>query len=571
NNLDLTIQHTSSLSATAYQTFAAFEAHSQATYALTILGHTKAELIQEIQRAFNGVVDAFESRKDWQTPIGSYFTPKPLGKTGKVAFVYPGLFTAYLGLGRDIFQLFPKIWDDLTIQSSESPIDRLDRVIHPRSLNKLSSRQLEKLEQQLINDPPIMVDRGIGFARLMSVIMSHYFRVQPHCTFGYSLGEITMICAQDVWKNILTATQSLKSSPLFSNRLAGVKNAVREYWGLPLEPTQDAKTVWSSHVLIAPASQVWKRVKSENRVYLTHINTPNEVAIAGDSQACLNVIESLKCNGFRAPFDQVLHCEVMESECDEITRLCTLPIQQIPKTVFYSTANYEPIAIDSDAIGRSIARGLCQPLDFPRLIDRVYADGARVFVEAGAGSTCSRWIKETLKQREHITIPLNQRGVTDHKSIVKALAKLVSHRVALDLSPLYSSTEIATQRSRSLSTTVTLGGTLIDSFLLSPQTKKIVEVALSTDSLPLAVKESFSHQNLPLSDPPQISQTYEKNEEIVLSILQEPQNQSNSEHNVQLTKTHTAFLQARQEGLQQLSDLIQFQIAIAQNLLDKTS
>ncbi len=349
----------------------------------------------------------------------------------------------------------------------------------------------------------------------------------------------------------------------------------------------------------------------------------------------------------------------MASEYDELVRICTLPIQQIPETVFYSTANYEPIAINSHAIGQSIARGLCQQLDFPRLINRVHADGARIFVEAGAGSTCSRWIKETLKEQEHITIPLNQRGVTDHKSIVKALAKLVSHRVAVDLSPLYNSEKIAIHKNPSLSKIIKLGGTPISCVLLSVETQNIVKAGFSNDLLPLAVKEppipqnllplavkeppipqnllpidvkeppipqnveespmpqnlspidvkeppisqnlspidveeppmpqnlsplavkeppipqnlspigvkeSPIPQNLSHSNPPQISQTYEQKEEVLLSVLQEPQYQHNSEYNANLTKVHTAFLQGRQEGLKQLGEIIQLQIAIAQNL-----
>ena len=55
------------------------------------------------------MANSFEKNQAIKTPVGSYFTPNPLGNEGKVAFVYPGSATAYTGLGKDIFQLFPEL------------------------------------------------------------------------------------------------------------------------------------------------------------------------------------------------------------------------------------------------------------------------------------------------------------------------------------------------------------------------------------------------------------------------------------------------------------------------------
>ena len=119
-------------------------------------------------------------------------------------------------------------------------------------------------------------------------------------------------------------------------------------------------------------------------------------------------------------------------------KVSTLPIQNVPETIFYSAAEYKPITLDSNTIGHNIATTLCQELDFPRLINRVYEDGYRIFIEVGVGGNCSRWISENLKEKEHLSVSLNRRGIDDYTSIIKALAKLVSHRIDIDLSPLYS-------------------------------------------------------------------------------------------------------------------------------------
>ena len=189
--LQETIENCSSLSAAAHLTYAAFQKRSQATYALAILGRNKDELLREIQRALQGVNKAFERGEDWQTPVGSYFTANPLGQRGRlvdsggfwasspIAFVYPGAFNSYMGLARNLFRLFPKIYDDPVIKSVYSRVANIEKILYPRSLKPLSKRQLEALEKQLTEDPLAMLESGTGYAGLITAVMRDYFQVRP--------------------------------------------------------------------------------------------------------------------------------------------------------------------------------------------------------------------------------------------------------------------------------------------------------------------------------------------------------------------------------------------------------
>ncbi len=249
-----------------------------------------------------------------------------------------------------------------------------------------------------------------------------------------------MMYAQGVWANYSSGSHAFNASPLFKGRVSGAKNTVRKYWDLPTietNSTEEHEDFWGTYILMAPVSEVNRCLKNESCVYLTQINTPQEVIIAGNPQACQKIIKKLDCTGFRIPFNLVMHCEPLKLEYSELRELHTLPIQARPPITFYSSANYEPIQLESDSLGHDIARCLSQQLDFPRLINRVYQDNVRIFIEIGAGSSCTRWVDEVLKDKEHIAVSFNRRGIDDHTSLVKALAKLVSHRVPLDLSPLY--------------------------------------------------------------------------------------------------------------------------------------
>ncbi|MBN3895089.1 MAG: PfaB family protein [Nostoc sp. NOS(2021)] len=634
NNLQHTIEASSSLSATASQTFATFEQHPNPKYVLSITGRNTKDLLKEIESARKGVNNAFENGTDWQTPLGSYFTAKPLGKTGAVAYVYPAAVNSYIGIGRSVFRLFPKVFEDLKSNNLYNRAADVEKLVYPRSLPKLTTRQLETLEKQLLDDSLAMFESEIAFARYMTAIFRDDFQVKPKSVFGYSLGETSMMVAQGVWSDFEGGSNTLNSSPLFGDKLSGPKNAVREYWGLTDSPNNN---FWNTYVLMATPSQVRECLKHENHVYLTQINTPEEVLIAGDDAACKRVIETLGCNAFPAPFDHVIHCEAMRSQYEEIKKVNTLPSQNLPGIVFYSAADYQPIALESDAfaggvgeaIAHNIAKGLCQELDFPQLVNRVYGDGVRIFLEAGAGSVCSRWIDKILGNKEHITVSLNRRGMDDHASMVKALAKLLSHQVNVDLSPLYSKAQETANSNKATLRTVTLGGKAIAATILSEENRKLVEDLVGdikcdrfkkqhpnipnlqqseiTDFLKtsnqITQEESYSPsilpqpeevkpkniidngfetkeqlqssessaigQQNPLSSPPVITQKISS----IISMfdLNKTQYQKLNANNSKITKAHSAFLQARQDYSQQMSEIIQLQLTCAQNLLNEES
>ncbi|MBD6614631.1 PfaB family protein [Komarekiella sp. 'clone 1'] len=636
NSLQHTIEDSSSLAAIASQTFATFKQHPEAKYALAITGRNKKELLKEIESAHKGVNNAFENGTDWQTPLGSYFTAKPLGKNGALAYVYPAAVNSYIGIGRTVFRLFPKVFEDLKSNNLYNRAADVEKLVYPRSLNKLSTRQLETLEKQLLDDSLAMFESEIAFARYMTAIFRDDFQVKPQCVFGYSLGETSMMVAQGVWSDFEGGSNTLNSSPLFGDKLSGPKNAVREYWGLT--PNSQNNDFWSTYVLMATPSQIRECIKHEKHVYLTQINTPEEVLIAGETAACKRVIETLGCNSFPAPFDHVIHCEAMRSQYEEIKKVNTLPSQNLPGVVFYSAADYQPIALDSEVIAHNIATGLCQELDFPRLVNHVYDDGVRIFLEAGAGSVCSRWIDKILGNQEHITISLNRRGMDDHTSMVKALAKLLSHQVNVDLSPLYSLTP-ETNNHKTTLRTITLGGNPITNAILSEENRKLFQdigEQIKRDSpferlrqrtqkqqlnIPnlrnleinsvniggaIAQEKSNSHHILPsntqpeevktkniidngfelkeqlqsselsvieqqipqpISSPPAITQKFGKT--ISMFDLNKSQYQKLNSNNSKLTRAHTVFLQARQDFSQQMSEIIQLQLACAENLLNE--
>ncbi|AFY46197.1 PfaB family protein [Nostoc sp. PCC 7524] len=637
HTLEQTIEDCSSLSDAARLTFIAYQQRQQSTYALAILGRNKQELTREIQRAIQGVATAFETGKDWQTPVGSYFSPKPLGEQSQVSFVYPGSFSSYIGLARDLFRLFPEIYDDLVIKSVYNRVANIEKLIYPRSLPKLSKKQLEVLERQLIDDPVTMLEFEIAIAGLLTGILRNYFQLQPQSVFGYSLGENSMMFAQGIWNEFNQSSQGINTSSLFKTRLSGPKNAVREHWDLPLMPDdyQD-KTFWSNYVVLCPISRIQEAIQQEKRVYLTLINTPEEAVIAGETEACQRVIKALNCHAQEAPINHVIHCEPMHSEYNELVKMNSLPVQNVPNTIFYSAAEYAPITLNSQSIGHNLAKTLCQQLDFPKLINRVYNDGCQIFMEVGIGSNCSRWIGETLKQKAHLAVSLHRRGMDFHTSILRALAKLFSHRVSLDLSPLYGLSQVIYDQCQlpiNLDDSKA-GNTFLESknqpitehkfsnllMNAAPQQQQELLISKNTEQVNFAVGQNTMNTlqtnltlNLAAEDIQDQSHVQNSSQSLGLLVyerdfeqddhtqpndflqtvgeddihsvnygwnthnfddkkslpnLRSPYYQKLKENVESMTKAHATFLHNRQESLQQISNIVQQQLALSQKLLE---
>jgi PfaB family protein len=403
-----------------------------------ILGHNPEEIIREIDFAVKGLPVSIEKGIDWRTPMGSFFSPSPLGIDGEVSFVYPGAFNSYPGVAKDLLYLFPILYENLAEISSNLSGLINEKMLYPRSISALSQNDLEMAEKKLAGDPLAMLISGTCLAVLYTHLLRDVISLHPGSSIGYSLGEISMMFSSGVWTKADETSSALRSSPLFNTRLAGPQDAVRENWGLPPRNELDSgESIWANFVLMASPEAVNYELVSEKKVYITHINTPRQVVIGGDPESCLRVISKLKCTSLQAPFDYALHCQAMESEYESLKTLHTWPVSNQPGMKLYSAANYDEFPLEQEGIAHQIAYGLSHKLDFPRLVNKAYECGAKIFIELGAGSNCARWVDECLKGKPHAAFSINRKGVDDQTAILQLLAKMISHQVPLDLTNVF--------------------------------------------------------------------------------------------------------------------------------------
>jgi PfaB family protein len=562
----------SSLATVARACFEHCHQHAQAEYALSIMGSNKEDILQEIAAARAGVEKAFFAKEPWSSLRGSYFTPNPLSLKGKIAFVYPGGLNSYVGLGRDFFQAFPEMYEEAYNYSSQVEQMIGDRLIYPRSMRRLSQKDLNAFEKQLIDTPITMFENGIMFAILYTRLMRNCFHIEPQMAIGYSMGEVSMWYSLGVWGKTDEMSRILHESPVFRTRLAGPMETVREAWNLP-KATDEHEKIWYCYSLKTSAANARKALKKETRAYLIFVNAPNEVIIAGDNLACERVIKKLRCEYFEVPMSDVIHCELARADYDGLASMHMLPVKDVPGINFYSADTFAPLPIDSKGIANNIATIYCREIDFERLVHQAYKGGARIFLELGPRENCTNWIGEILAEQEHLAVAANRKGADDRTSILRTLAKLHSHRVDMDLSLLYPEPEARDQSKRSVIKSTSLGGVRIESAILKEENKK--RFARSTAALDEQSVLEPSAPRLPVAKPQtpprptaaapishQIGidegeATGAPSPDTVLTAF------SRFDQNLsRLNSSHSGFLQTRKEGLKQIGEMIAAQMSL---------
>lgn len=345
---------------------------------------------------------------------------EPLGREGRLAFVYPGLGNLHPGMGRTLSAHWPEIFrrqdaENGTLRSQFAP-GAFWNDDPPASFPD--------------HRAPILGQVVVG-SLVTDLLQS--FGIAPHAAIGYSLGESSALIAMRAWTERDEMLRRLHASPLFHTELAGPCDAARRVWGL----AEGQRAEWLAGVVPCSPQAVAAALEGRKRVYRLIVNTPDECVIGGERAAVLRLVEDLGCRLFPLPLVSTVHCEITRVVAHAYRELHVLKTTPPPGVRFYSGAWGHAFVPDSTTAANSILAHATEGIDFPRVIERAYADGVRVFVEVGPGASCTRLIDAILGDRPHLARSACLGGQDEVVTVLDLLARLIAERVHVDLSSLY--------------------------------------------------------------------------------------------------------------------------------------
>ncbi len=394
-----------------------------------------------------------------------FYSPQPVGREGKVAFVFPGSGNQFAGVGRELSARWPEIY-----RQQEQRSQYLANQYLPDNFWKA------ELSESIQEDHNSLVISHVAQCTALSDLVRH-FGIQPAMISGYSLGESAGLFSSGAWQDRDGMLQRLEASPLFTSELAGECRAAKRIWGLKLDQQVD----WILGMVNLPAEQVRQHLQGKKQVYLLIINTYRESVVGGNRSQVEQLVAELGCHFIPLHGVTTVHCEVTKAVSDAYRKLHFFAVTPPPGIDFYSCALGKKYPLTSSNAADVILAQALDTIDYPQVIEQLYADGARIFLEVGPGTSCSRMINSILEDQPHLTRSVCAPGLDATMQLLRLLGSCLAERVPVDLSTLYpplaESSLLVDQKGPRIYTTI--GGKPFD--VKSVKKAKIIVKTTSSD------------------------------------------------------------------------------------------
>ncbi|WP_225829077.1 ACP S-malonyltransferase [Streptomyces naphthomycinicus] len=155
-----------------------------------------------------------------------------------------------------------------------------------------------------------------------------------------------------------------------------------------------------------PAEAAARLAEGEERVALSHDNAPDQSVLCGDEDAvtrCLARITDPEVPRRVLPFRSGFHSPMLGPYLPGFSAVFDRVPLARPAVPVWSATTVAPYPDDETDLRALLNRHLVEPVRFRAVIERLYGQGARVFVQAGCGSL-TRFVAATLHGRPHLTV-----------------------------------------------------------------------------------------------------------------------------------------------------------------------
>ncbi len=373
--------------------FSANTGRSHFGHRLPVVGRSSVELAEQL--------NAYAARHAAAPP-----TEDAPRSTPKVAFLFTGQGSQYVGMGRGLYETQPVFRDAL---------NRCARTLDP-----LLDAPLLSVLYPDADAAPADVIHQTAFAQpalfAVEYALAELWRswgVQPHAVLGHSLGEYVAACVA----NIFTLDEGL--------RLVAARARLMQ----SLPPGGEMAIVLADETRVASA------LAGQTAVAIAALNGPSNTVISGPSDAVQAIVRTLAADGVRSRALQVshaFHSPLMRPIVDAFTAAAGEVLFTPPTLPFISNLT-GAVAEDEDVCdAASWARRLHEPVRFADGMRALRTLGCDVFLEIGPDPSLLAMGARCIEEDAGIWLPSLRRGREDWRQVLDSLGTLYRAGATVD-------------------------------------------------------------------------------------------------------------------------------------------
>jgi [acyl-carrier-protein] S-malonyltransferase len=282
----------------------------------------------------------------------------------KHAYVFPGQGAQFVGMGKDLYDNFPK---------AKELFDQANEILGFNITDIIFNGTDEDLKQTKVTQPAVFLHSVIR-----AICLGDDFK--PEMVAGHSLGEFSALVAAGV----LSFEDGLR---LVSKRALAMQAACE------LQPSTMAAVLGLEDEKVV---EVLKSITNEV-VVAANFNCPGQLVISGSIAGVEQACEALKNAGAKRALPLkvggAFHSPLMEPAREELAKAIEETNFSSPKCPIYQNVVAHAVT-DPQEIKKNLIAQLTAPVRWTECVRAMISDGATLFTEVGPGTVLQGLVKK---------------------------------------------------------------------------------------------------------------------------------------------------------------------------------